>query len=177
MKPVILAGLATALATAAAAQQFGGPDDQEYASELWSVMVERGLAGDDAVQAFPYAGTQPHGAMLETFYTEATIGDHTGALVIKRNYGPEDVTVDQVLESREDHLGAVTIMYRREDGYDPETGNWFYAKYLPDGTLDQNPQGASLAGLVGKGADAGCIACHQGADGGDYLFTTNAELD
>jgi hypothetical protein len=34
----------------------------------------------------------------------------------------------------------------------------------------------SLAGLVGKDADAGCIACHQNAGGDDYIFTTDARL-
>ena len=66
-------------------------------------------------------------------------------------------------------------MFQREEGYDPETRDWFYAKYLPDGSMDENPMGMALAGLVGKGADAGCIACHQGA-GDDYLFTTDAML-
>ncbi|NHX27496.1 cytochrome P460 family protein, partial [Escherichia coli] len=42
--------------------------------------------------------------------------------------------------------------------------------------LDQNPAGMALAGLVGKNADAGCIACHQAAGGDDYLFTTDADL-
>ena len=58
---------------------------------------------------------------------------------------------------------------------DTSTGDWFYAKYLPDGSLDQNPNGVALAGLVGKNAEAGCIACHQNA-GENYLFTTEAEL-
>ena len=171
------ASVATAsLATGVAAQQFGNPEDRDYAGELWDVMVERDLAGDGAIQSFPYPGTDPHGMMLETFYTEATIGGHTGALVVKRNYGPQGVTGDEVLSDRGEHLSTVTVMFRREPGYDPETKNWFYAKYLPDGTLDQNPQGTALAGLVGKDAEAGCIACHQGAGGGDYLFTTNADL-
>ncbi len=50
-------------------------------------------------------------------------------------------------------------------------------KYLPDGALDKNPKGMSLAGRVGKGADAGCIACHLGAGGEDYVFTTDASFD
>jgi len=33
-----------------------------------------------------------------------------------------------------------------------------------------------LARLVGKDAEAGCIACHQNAGGGNYLFTTDADL-
>ena len=62
-------------------------------------------------------------------------------------------------------------MYKRP-GYDPENQDWFWVKYLPDGALDKNPAGMSLAGRVAKGADQGCIACHSGEE--DYLFTTNA---
>jgi hypothetical protein len=71
------------------------------------------------------------------------------------------------------HLGAVTVMFKREDGYDADNQNWFWAKYLPDGSLDKNPKGMQLAGRVAKGADAGCIACHSTAEGDDYLFTSN----
>ncbi|MEQ8282779.1 MAG: cytochrome P460 family protein [Roseitalea porphyridii] len=169
----ILTGCALALsATAVLAQDFGTEEDQDYAAQLWQLMLDRDLAGDDAVQAFPYPGTDPHGMMLETFYTRATVDDHSGALVIKRNYGPQGVTVDQVIGDREQHLGAVTIMFRRGDGYAPETNDWFWAKYLPDGSLDEAPDGTPLAGRA-----KGCISCHSTADGGDLLFTTNADLN
>jgi hypothetical protein len=58
------------------------------------------------------------------------------------------------------HLGAVTVMFRREAGYDAANGDRFYAKYLPDGSLDVVPDGTAPAGRVGP-AD-GCIACHRG---------------
>lgn len=67
-------------------------------------------------------------------------------------------------------LKAVTVMYRREKGYDPDNQDWFWAKYGPDGTLDTNPKGIPLAGRVAKGMDAGCIACHAGAPGADMVF-------
>jgi hypothetical protein len=42
---------------------------------------------------------------------------------------------------------------------------------VPDGSLDQNPQGMQLAGRVAKGVNRGLIACHTGAPGRDDLFT------
>ena len=162
----VVAGLS---ATVAFGQNFGGEEDQNYAAELWQTMLDRDLAGENAVQAFPYAGTDPHGMMLETFYTEATIDEHSGDLVIKRNYGPEGVSVDEVIGARDEHLASVTVMFRRTEGYAPDSGNWFWAKYLPDGTLDQAPDGTPLAGLA-----QGCISCRANAGGDDYLFTTDA---
>lgn len=154
---------------------FGSPADQDYAAAIWAAMVDAKLAGDGMIRSFPYQGVVPHGMLLETFYTTATVEGHTGTLVVKRNFGPEGVSVDEVLNAPADHIGSVTVMFQREEGYDSETNDWFYVKYLPDGSLDKNPAGLALAGLVGKNADAGCIACHQGDP--DYLFTTDAALE
>jgi hypothetical protein len=159
------------IATTGHAQEFGPPEDAAYADQIWAIMEQQNLAGEGMIHAFPYDGIEPHGMMLETFYSTATIDGHTGDLIVKRNYGPEGVTLDEVLGDPTNHLGAYTVMYRREDGYDGDNDNWFWVKYLPDGTLDRNPAGMELAGRVAKGADQGCIACHTGA--GDYVFTTD----
>ena len=156
----------------ASANEFGTEADADYAALLWAIMEEGRLVGNDALYGFPYEGIDPHGALLETFYTEATVGGHTGALIVKRNYGPADVEFDEVIADPTGHLSAVTIMFQREVGYDADNQNWFWVKYLPDGTLDKNPSGISLAGRVAKGADVGCIACHSAED--DYIFTSDA---
>ena len=150
---------------------FGNEADTDYAALLWDIMVSSKLTGDGAIMSTPYDGAEPHGMMLETFYTSATIDGHTGDLIVKRNYGPEGVEADQILSDPSKHLGAITVMFRREAGFDEDNLNWFWAKYLPDGTLDKNPKGMSLAGRVAKGAEEGCIACHSGVD--DYVFTTD----
>lgn len=172
----MIAGGALALAmlgtpTLAQDMPFGTDADADYAALLWDVMVASDLAGDGAIQSTPYDGTAPHGMMLETFYAKATIDGHTGDLVVKRNYGPEGVEADAIMMDPSKHLGAITVMFRREAGYDEDNANWFWVKYLPDGSLDKNPKGMRLAGRVAKGADAGCIACHSGVE--DYLFTTD----
>ncbi|EKV27373.1 hypothetical protein C882_1875 [Caenispirillum salinarum AK4] len=160
-------------ATAADDTPFGGPESQEYAATLWQALTEERLAGDNAIDGVPYRGTEPHGAMLETFFTTMTVDGHTGMVAVKRNYGPAGVEQSAVQGNRAEHLGAVTVMFQREDGYDPDNMNWFWAKYLPDGSLDTNPAGMQLAGRVAKGADQGCIACHSAAPGGDYLYVTD----
>lgn len=150
---------------------FGGDEDVAYSKSLWAAMEKIKLAGDGAIRSFPYEGTEPHGFVLETFYATATVNGHTGELLVKRNYGPKDVEVETVQMEPSKHLGAITVMFKREDGYDADNQNWFWAKYLPDGSLDKNPKGMMLAGKVAKGAKAGCIACHTGAPGGNYIFT------
>ena len=173
----LLAGSVVALGIltsplAAQNMPFGMEDDVAYAKLLWDVMEASRLVGDNAIMASPYDGTPPHGKMLETFYTSATVDGHEGTLIVKRNYGPEGVTADDILADPGKHLGAITVMFQREDGYDADNMNWFWVKYLKDGTLDKNPKGMMLAGRVAKGADKGCIACHSNED--DYIFTTDA---
>jgi len=151
---------------------FGSADDAAYAKLIWEVMQASQLAGPGMIRSLPYEGTDPQGMMLETFYTTATINGHTGDLVVKRNFGPQGVSADEVLTAPDKHLGAYTVMFRREAGYDPDDQDWFWVKYLPDGTLDKTPNGMQMAGMVAKGADTGCISCHQGA-GDDMVFTTD----
>lgn len=176
MKTIIAAAIASLSLAAGSAQAqdmpFGSDDDIAYAALLWDLMEAERLAGPGMIRAFPYLGTEPHGMMLETFYAVGTIGDHTGDLIVKRNFGPEGVSVDQVLADPDTHLGAYTIMFRREDGYDPENLDWFWARYNPDGSVAQDPMGLALAGRVAKGMDEGCIACHQGA-ADDMVFTSD----
>lgn len=171
--------IAAILMTSALAQQdaapFGGEEDVSFAQDLWAALVEADLAGDDAILVRPYEGSEPHGFQLATIYRELSLKGRSGQLIVKRNYGPEGVTTDQVLNNPGEHLASITVMYVREEGYDPDNNNWFWAKYLPDGSLDKNPKGAELAGRIAKGADQGCIACHSAAPGGDYEFLRDPE--
>jgi len=172
MKRTAIAVLALAASTGvAAAQEFGTEADADYAALLWEVMEQSNLVGKTPILSTPYDGGPPHGMMLETFYSKATINGHTGDLIVKRNYGPEGVEAEAILADPAKHLGALTVMFRREEGYDADNANWFWVKYLPDGTLDKNPAGMQLAGRVAKGAEQGCIACHSGVD--DYVFTSD----
>lgn len=176
MRPMIAATLASLTLAAGTAQAqdmaFGSGEDVAYAQLLWDLMEAERLAGPNMIRSFPYEGTDPHGMMLETFYDTGTINGHTGDLIVKRNFGPAGVSVDEVLADPDGHLGAYTVMFRREDGYDPDNLDWFWARYNPDGSVAQTPEGMALAGRVAKGMDEGCIACHQGA-ADDMVFTSD----
>ena len=152
---------------------FGGDDSVSYSRDLWRAMTRAGLAGWDAYQAVPYEGQHPHGAVLQTLEGKLTVKGHTGAVIVKRNYGGDGVSTSKVANNPDKWLQAVTVMFRRESGYDSDNKNWFWVKYKPDGSLHTNPKGMKLAGRVAKGKSKGCIACHQGAPGGDYVFNNN----
>jgi DNA polymerase III alpha subunit (gram-positive type) len=153
---------------------FGSESDVGFAGKIWAAMLDQNLAGADMLRAAPYEGTEPHGMMLELFTTSASIDGREGDLIVKRNFGPVGVTTDQVLENPDQHLAMISVMFRREAGYDEETKNWFWVNFMPDGTVAKNPNGMSLAGKIAKGMDVGCIACHVAADGDDFVYSPGA---
>jgi hypothetical protein len=105
-----------------------------------------------------YEGTEPHGALLTTYLNPAAAQAAAdgagqmppGAIVVKDNFMPDGM------------LGASTVMYKIE-GYNPEAGDWWWAKFMPDGTVDMDG--------MAQGRVEMCIGCHaKGADN-DYLLT------
>lgn len=163
--PLITLGIGVAWAQE---PPFGSEEDVAYAETLWQALSEARLVGENAFVSKPYEGTEPHRAILITQEGDVTVEGHTGLGIAKYNY--LDTTVDEVWNNPDQNLDSITVMYQRADGYDPETNNWFWAKYNPDGSLQANPQGRPLAGLVGKGAEQGCIPCHQAAEGDDFVY-------
>ena len=61
-------------------------------------------------------------------------------------------------------LGAVTVMYR-VNGYDPDAGDWFWAKYKADGSI---AKAGKVAGCIGC---IGCIGCHAAVINNVWIFT------
>jgi len=154
---------------------FGGEDDVAFAEDLWDVL----LASD--YTAWPMRseisiGGSPHGAYVRLYYNTVHVGsdDDHYHVIVKDNFGgPENPTLDEVTADPEAYLGAITVMVQREPGYDSDNDDWYWVKYLADGSLDVNANGVALAGRVAKGAETGCIACHTSAGRGDYLFTND----
>jgi hypothetical protein len=175
---IVMAGLAANDARSQTMKECCDDAAVNYSKDLWSTMEKAGLAGKGAKDDKPYNGRAPHGAVLETIHSEVIVGSyffglfggHEGKVVVKRNYGGEGVSIDAVNGDRAKFLKAVTVMFKRETGYDKDNNDWFWVKYKPDGSLHTNPKGMKLAGRVMKGADKGCIACHLLVKDKDYLF-------
>lgn len=149
---------------------FGGPADIAYAARLWETLRRARLVGASAILAQPYEGTQPHGSILITLDTTIDIDGRDAPVIVKKNYGGSAVSIQSVADNPRLNLGAVTVMARREAGYDPQGRDWFWVKYLADGTVDRNPRGVALAGRVAKNPEDGCIGCHRFAPGDDFVF-------
>jgi len=154
----------------------GSPDDVSDSQALWKALARADLVGPAAIKDKPYKGTPPHGKVLEILHKNITVNGHTGVAIVKRNYGGPGVSIGAVKADRPHYLKAVTVMYKREAGYDSEDKDWFWAKYKPDGSLhvkEKMGMKIQLAGRVAKGKPEGCISCHRGAPGGDFVFAAN----
>ena len=147
---------------------FGDLDSVAYAERLWETLSERNLVGEDPVRSFPpYPSQEPHGLVLEQVEGILTLGGREGVFIVKTNFMAEDITVEQVQEAEHGtYLDSWTVMFRREAGYAPDSGDWFWAKWKADGTFDTTPDGVPLAGRV-----QGCIDCHADAPGDDFVFS------
>lgn len=163
--------------TAPPAASFGSQAEVAFANSLWKQMKSYRLVGDKAIHSVPYIGIAPHGEILETIdgVFEINITTHGLPLVlrlpliVKKNYGGENVTVEMVANNPNDYLDAVTVMFKIP-GYDFENKDWFWVRYDPMGNVLKNPDGIPMAGRVAKGMSTGCIACHSAAPGGDYVY-------
>lgn len=111
-----------------------------------------------------YQGNEPHGMLLTTYVNDVakraldagSVLMPEGAVVIKENYMPNR------------DLAAITVMYKRS-GYNAEHNDWFFTKFLPDGSLDTMPNGMAMEGRL-----PGCQNCHMGRQSFDYLYSPRA---
>jgi len=94
-------------------------------------------------------GRAPHGPLHKVYVNDRALNSarpplQYGAIQVKENY------------SNDKKLGAITVMYK-VNGYNPQHGDWFWAKYTPDGKADN------------FGKLAGCIGCHGVRANNDFV--------
>jgi hypothetical protein len=140
---------------ATAQGMFPDPNDPaavwEYISKD-SPYTEWGTWPQEEFKGFLPSGA-PHTKVVRIFVNDVALGVAAkfpgempaNSIIVKENFMGE--TLDSPGE-----LGAITIMYK-VPGYNPEGGDWFWAKYKPDGTAEA------------AGKPAGCIGCHLGIAG------------
>jgi hypothetical protein len=113
-----------------------------------------------------YPGKEPHGSLLTTYVTDdalsaiesgaGTLPD--GSIIVKENYMADKT------------LAALTVMFKKA-GYDPGNNDWFWVRYLPNGTI------------TAEGKVKLCIDCHNKPKAefdnqiNDYIFTSNLKME
>lgn len=137
--------------------------DRSFAERLWRLMA--GFSGEDYrlgwhyIPGKPmgfYQGSEPQGALLRTFVNNAAF-DAIGARAGKYPVGSFIVKDNHMPDGK---LDGITVMVKKPKGYDPEHGDWFWAKYTPTGKVE-------MAGKVQM-----CAACYAQVQTQDYVFST-----
>ena len=144
-----------------AARSSQGQARQPFEEKLWAWLNSvkyRNWGPMPGQSAGGIPGQSPHGAVVRVYANrEAADGLKNRAVLIKENFGEDGET-----------LMGVTVMYRVR-GYDPDNGDWYWAKYNADGrpSLMNN---MPIAGHVQN-----CMECHSGAAGGDLVFANDEQ--
>jgi hypothetical protein len=148
---------------ASADTKSGTPADDAYAAKLWSYMSKNKLVGAGRMRSFPFVGSRPHGSIQEVITTDATVDGRNGRLIVKHNYGAKEKLTPKTVYAADQakNYGALTVMFRREKGYDPANNDWFWAEYNPDGSVIKH-EGTNLSGR-----SQFCIGCHIPLGGND----------
>lgn len=95
-------------------------------------------------------GRAPHGPQHKVYVNEAGLTSTQppakyGTIEVKENY------------TKDGKLAAITVQYKIE-GYNPADGDWFWAKYGPDGEVQA------------EGKVNGCIGCHGVRAANDFIL-------
>jgi hypothetical protein len=112
-------------------------------------------------------GQSPHGEFVRSYANKTAIdGPETlpyGSILVTENYDADKKT-----------LKAITVMYRSK-GTDPQHGDWYWLKYLPDGSIARTPDKEGKKPIAGKVAS--CIECHSKAAGKDLVYSNDPEKE
>ncbi len=95
-------------------------------------------------------GKAPHGKFIRAFVNRVGLEAQGpnypyGTIIGKENFMPDTT------------LAKLTVMYKVK-GFNPDGGDWFWAVYSPDGTVEM------------EGKIDNCLACHRLRKANDYVY-------
>ena len=120
----------------------------DYASELQQVNAtpEPGTHGDaDTVNYFAAAENVQLFLTIDPERTDQNVGFIEGSMFVKEHFDPADEVI------------GFTVMYKGPPGYNPEGGDWFWARV--------NGGEVTHEGQVGF-----CVDCHVMVESTDYVY-------
>lgn len=137
-----------------ACNSLGTAEDQSTATSLW----QRMQGYQDWGQYSGFGGTQEgrsvHGKFVRVYANDQALADEGqpgyGSILVKEGFDSADRST----------LRGITVM-ERIAGYDPDSHDWFFARYDKQGKLTDS-------GKVAK-----CADCHFDAGGDDFLFVND----
>ena len=106
---------------------------------------------------------EPHGEFVRIFANKTAVEKPDsvplGSILIMESYGKD-----------KKKLKEVTVMYRSK-GVDAQHNDWYWLKYMPDGSIARTSDKDGKKPMAGK--VAACIECHAKAGGKDYVYSND----
>lgn len=135
----------------------------EFHSSFWNHIVKKDAAyntWDKITSDRPLEGVEnPHGTTSKTYANKVAADDSkslpNGSVLVREDYDAN--------RKRQ----SISVLYRVKD-YDKDHGNWYWIKYLENGTVARGADDKPIAGKVGS-----CIECHGKAGGKDFVFSND----
>ena len=148
-------------------------DDEEVVIEITQADLD---AANNAIQlnltggGFEHGGASPGG--------ENTYRDIFGNLAnLPANIAPGTIITKKTWKAntgqKTDTLLVSFAIVKREVGYDPGNMDWEYLMIGFDGDNDYSVHPFGKLEKANRGKLEGCISCHSGAGGGDFLFVND----
>jgi len=140
------------------------PTVDEFAASLWQ-FIHRDKAPYQqwpSSSSAPVAGVDnPHGAGSSVYSDVAAKSwqqPSHGSILVREEHDTEQ------------KLRGVSVMYRVK-GTAPQTNDWYWILYQPDGKLAKSPGNGGGKPVIGQLGT--CIACHRKAPGQDLVFSND----
>ena len=131
-KQISAFAIATVLLVGAISAQemkaFGSDEDLAFAMKLWTILESEKLVGLNRIHVQPFESSPPHGGIQQVLGTDVNVDGRTARVLVKANHGGEGISVESAYDNPNKNLSAYTVMFKRENCYDDENKNWFWAK-------------------------------------------------
>lgn len=151
---------------------WGTPSDVAYAKTAWRALVAWRMAGPNRFMAYPVKSEQPHGEVVQVVGGTIKVAGRMTRVVVKNNHRGKDLTPAIVYDEPQKFHANSAVMIKREKGFNPGHGDWFWVVFKPDGSIDTF-KGRPIAGRVDTGGSDGCIGCHVKQGGKDFETLTS----
>ena len=154
----VLFFMVTLLSVYAEGQQEDATPADAYSDYMnWTKVNQETITGDDTGVLGPaHKGAKGFREIYvndigkATAYGEAAYPYPMGTVILKESYKGNGGVKGE--------LGDITIMIKREDGYDPDNGNWEYV-------MANDELKVANQGKIGM-----CIGCHSAGSSKDFTF-------
>lgn len=138
------------------------PDDV-----LLGFVAQHHADGFEQVNKDPYA-SQVADAKINVFVSSFALPDYLETMPAdKKSDGmiPRGSFVVREIVDKQGKVSKLTALYRGPKGYNPSSGDFWFAVTDPQGHVAKDPSGAPMAGPL-----ATCSSCHAGRASSDFLF-------